>query len=262
MYKTIKAITPTPIRNRIGKIKATLFTTKSNYSFAKQALLTPSSQLPYARSYSQEGEDMLVRSLMKRKATGFYVDIGAHHPYRFSNTAHFYELGWDGINVDALPGSMEIFEKERPRDTNICCGVGAKGKLKFYIYDEPAVNTFDQAVVEQRKSENYAFSVVDTQHIDVKPLKEILDKNLPAGQQIDLLSVDVEGKDLEVLISNDWVKYRPQCILAEAYDVGIENLSEDPIAIFMQKNNYRLVSKTLNTLVFLDNIDRKSNVKK
>ena len=48
------------------------------------------------RSYSQEGEDRVLSSLLfklhgaKHIKDGFYVDVGAHHPYRFSNTCLFY----------------------------------------------------------------------------------------------------------------------------------------------------------------------------
>ena len=43
------------------------------------------------KSYSQEGEDMILRRIFERKKTGFYIDIGAHHPKRFSNTYYFYK---------------------------------------------------------------------------------------------------------------------------------------------------------------------------
>ncbi len=66
-------------------------------------------------SFSQEGEDMLLRSIFVDKSTGFYVDVGAYHPQRFSNTNHFYLAGWRGINIDAMPGSMEPFHQFRPR---------------------------------------------------------------------------------------------------------------------------------------------------
>jgi hypothetical protein len=35
------------------------------------------------KSYSQEGEDMILRRVFEGKESGFYVDIGAHHPFRF-----------------------------------------------------------------------------------------------------------------------------------------------------------------------------------
>ncbi len=79
-------------------------------------------------SYSIEGEDRIVRSLFwEKRDTGFYVDVGAHHPFRFSNTYLFYTQGWRGINIDATPGSMRAFKKHRPRDINLEIGIGGGG---------------------------------------------------------------------------------------------------------------------------------------
>ena len=36
------------------------------------------------KSYSQEGEDMILPRIFAGKGHGFYVDVGAHHPCRFS----------------------------------------------------------------------------------------------------------------------------------------------------------------------------------
>ncbi len=41
------------------------------------------------KSYSQEGEDLILRRIFNDRASGFYVDVGAHHPRRFSNTFNF-----------------------------------------------------------------------------------------------------------------------------------------------------------------------------
>src|SRR5690348_6482057 len=51
------------------------------------------------RSYSQEGEDLILARLLENTPSGLYVDIGAHHPFRFSNTRLLYERGWHGINI-------------------------------------------------------------------------------------------------------------------------------------------------------------------
>ena len=80
---------------------------------------------PWVRhSYSQDGEDMVLRKIFKNQKMGFYVDIGAHHPKRFSNTHLLYKKGWKGINIDATPGSMKLFNQLCPRDTNLELGVG------------------------------------------------------------------------------------------------------------------------------------------
>lgn len=71
--------------------------------------------------YSQDGEDTLLTAFYESQPEykGFYVDIGALHPLRFSNTQIFYDRGWHGINIDATPGSMKLFNKVRPNDINI-----------------------------------------------------------------------------------------------------------------------------------------------
>jgi hypothetical protein len=104
-----------------------------------------------ALSYSQEGEDMILRRIFAGKAAGFYVDVGAHHPFRFSNTCLLSELGWRGINIDADPTLIAAFNRHRPRDTNLSMGVSdAPGTLMFHIFNEPALNTFDPAVAEAK----------------------------------------------------------------------------------------------------------------
>lgn len=80
-----------------------------------------------SKSYAQQGEDLILREILNYASTGFYVDVGAHHPFRFSNTYLFYKQGWRGINIDAMPGSMTLFHRFRPRDINIECGVANNG---------------------------------------------------------------------------------------------------------------------------------------
>ena len=84
------------------------------------------------KSYSQEGEDMILKRLFGGQKFGFYVDVGAHHPKRFSNTYYFYKKGWRGINIDAMPGSMIAFDKLRPRDINIERPISDKKQILTY----------------------------------------------------------------------------------------------------------------------------------
>jgi len=199
--------------------------------------------------YGQDGEDLILNRLLEGKRTGFYVDVGAHHPMRFSNTYLFYKRGWNGINIDAMPGSMVSFNRIRPRDINIECGVASqRGILTYYCFDEPALNTFDRAEAELKNSPPYR--ILKTVEVAVDRLEAIIDKYLPPGQQIDFLNVDVEGKDEEVLRSNDWKRYRPRFILAETLRGDILNMAKCPIVQFLQTVGYRPVSKAYNTSFF------------
>jgi hypothetical protein len=97
-------------------------------------------------SYAQEGEDRILSALLgleECNRQGFYIDVGAHHPERYSNTFLFYIHGWSGINIDATPGSMVAFRHERPRDINLEAAIADEQKtLIFYEFNEPALNSF------------------------------------------------------------------------------------------------------------------------
>jgi FkbM family methyltransferase len=211
-------------------------------------LLNPNS----TTSYSQEGEDLVLRRFLEERRSGFYVDVGAHHPTKFSNTHFFYELGWRGINIEPAPDAVAQFDKVRPRDINIGLGVAeAAGELTYYVFDEPALNTFDKTLKEEREART-SYRVIRTTKIRVDRLDRILQQRLPAGQAIDFMSIDVEGLDLQVLRSNDWNAHRPQFVLAEALDFNLEQAAKHPLWMYMHSVRYELVAKTLNTLFYRD----------
>lgn len=204
--------------------------------------------------YGQDGEDLILNRLLDGQALGFYVDVGAHHPVRFSNTYLFYQRGWCGINIDAMPGSMKKFNKVRPRDINIECGIaGSAGKLMYHRFNEPALNTFDTAEAEHKNKPPY--QMIETVEVAVERLDALLARYLPAGQQIDFLSVDVEGMDEEVLRSNDWSRYRPRFILAETLRTDMLSLGECPVVQFLSSVGYKPVGKAYNTSFFAREAD-------
>jgi FkbM family methyltransferase len=210
------------------------------------------------RSYSQEGEDIILRKLFDRKSRGFYVDVGAHHPRRFSNTHCFYQTGWQGINIEPNPDAMREFQSERGRDINLQFGVGVcSGCRKYYLFDDSALNTFDQRVAESRIAET-PYKLTGTLEVPVDRLDRLLQKYLPANQHIDFLSIDVEGHDLQVLHSNDWQLYRPHCVLVESLDTSIEGAIRGEIFHFMNRQGYELLAKTFNTLIFRERVDARS----
>lgn len=204
------------------------------------------------KSYAQEGEDMVLRAFYegKKKYKGFYIDIGAHHPYRFSNTLFFYQKGWKGINIEPTPGAIIAFNIFRRRDINLNIGISdRKDKLTFYCFNEPALNGFSKELSEERNSASEKYKIIKEVEIETYPLAEILDKYLSAGQKIDFLTIDVEGLDLMVLQSNNWNKYKPAYILVEDR-IDFTNLSHSEVYKYLEQQGYQLVAKTMRTLFF------------
>ena len=231
---TLKNILPDSIISKLRDIRARFFNI-------------------YAReSYSQNGEDMLLETIFGERKNGYYVDIGAHHPKRFSNTYIFYKKGWCGINIDAMPGSMALFKKMRPRDTNLEIAISEKKEiLNYYIFDEPAVNTLSDKTAKKQLEKNQ-YNLVQKVTLQSYPLKEILLKYLPANYSIDFLNIDTEGLDFDVLKSNDWIRYRPNVVIVEHADNDIGDLMKDPLTTYMLDMEYIPLSKILGSVFFIE----------
>lgn len=192
-------------------------------------------------SHAQFGEDMIARHLLAGVPRGFYVDIGAHHPVYSSNTAHFYKRGWRGINIDAVPGSMEIFRLLRPRDINLeaCIDTEPGRQRQFIIFDQPALNTLcpEQA---QRAVAAGQGTVVDRKLLTTTTINELLQQHLPAQTRIDLLSIDIEGLDEPVLRTLEWDHYRPRVIILERRLDDPLSPGSDPLLQFLAQRGYGL----------------------
>lgn len=208
-------------------------------------------------SFGQEGEDRVLASLLFKlhgghlPATGFYIDIGAHDPFRFSNTYAFYTLGWSGLNIDAAPGSMRDFDRFRPRDINVEVGIGrAQATAIFHVFDEPALSTFDATLARERAVAPRR--VIAEVPVAIAPAAAIFGRYLAPGQRIDFLTIDVEGLDLEVLASNDWRTFRPMIVAVEIYGRSVADAAADEVALFLGSHDYLFYSKTVNTGFFVD----------
>ncbi|MBY5949911.1 FkbM family methyltransferase [Algoriphagus marincola] len=205
------------------------------------------------QSFSQEGEDVLLKRIfdIRKKYRGFYIDVGAHHPYRYSNTYLFYLKGWSGINIDAMPNSMKAFNKVRARDINLEIPISdQKQVLTYYAFNETALNGFSKEISEKRDGQDH-FKLLFTKDIQTATLEEILDQYLPKNQEIDFLTVDVEGLDFEVIRSINLDKYKPKVILAEILRNSLSNLDQNPMLGYLEEYGYSVLAKTVNTAFFI-----------
>lgn len=198
-------------------------------------------------SFSQDGEDLILSQLFYGVSDGLFVDIGAHHPIHFSNTYKFYLLGWRGLNIDAMPGSMKEFDLIRPEDINLEIGISNDSKsLNFFIFEQSKVNTFSEQMANEHL--NNGGCLLSNVKVPTERIDRILEKNLKENTKIDFLSLDVEGLEFEVLTSNDWVKYRPKVILVESLKMKNKILFDD----FFETVQYVLIAQTVNNLFYVD----------
>lgn len=214
----------------------------------KTLLIKIADYFRYRKSYSQDGEDVVLLSLIEGKSCPkFYVDVGAHHPVRFSNTYALHRRGWHGINIDATPGSMTGFKALRPGDTNLEIGIGPEEtESTFFIFNEPALNTFRKDIAETATGR---YKITKTQKVPIKPLRAILQQYAP-GKEIGLLTIDVEGLDLEVLKSNDWRKWKPKFVMVEDTKFDPQNPTQSLIFRYMASIGYELKASLNRTKIY------------
>lgn len=194
-------------------------------------------------SHSQFGEDMLLNSILGNKKDGFYIDIGAHHPVYFSNTYHFYRKGWRGINIDAAPGSMKDFKLLRPRDINLEVCIAPENNLdvEFYTFEKAALNTFDEKMAQKALTSDA--KLIKKVNLKTVTLEHCLTKYLLPGQEIDFLSIDVEGLDEMILKSNNWLKFSPKIVVFESHEIDLKNFSNEGLVKFLNSHNYEIIGK-------------------
>lgn len=200
--------------------------------------------------HSQCGEDFIIESMMPTKKNGVYIDVGANHPFKYNNTLLFYRKGWAGINIEPNHSRMWLFKLWRRRDINLNVGIGrTKSEIDFYVFNESTLSTFDKdSSVEYQKMGHSLKKVV---RIPVVSLMDIYHENLK-GQEVDILSVDTEGFDMQVLESNDWNVFRPRFVILETMEYKQDgsgkktNSTFDP---YMNQIGYTKVADTyINTI--------------
>ena len=154
------------------------------------------------------------------------------------------------MNVDAMPDAMKPFLKYRKDDINLSCGIGATEEDKtFYIFEEPALNTFDEELARVREQEGY--KIIRKEIVPIRRLETLFKDYLSEDQTIDLLTLDIEGMELEALESNDWSKWKPRFIMCEAlFKDDIIELSKRDTVQFLRGHNYSIQSILDNTILF------------
>ena len=186
--------------------------------------------------FGQTAEDVLLNMYFPEKR-GNYVDIGAGRPIAGSNTFGFYKRGWRGICVDPISFNCKMFRYFRPKDQILNILIGTeKNLIEFWEFEPYVYSTADKQVAEK-------INKVPGVRLLVKSLKKVspLSEIVPNADPLDpmLLTIDVEGFDLQVLKSNDWKKFRPRVICVEEWSSSLDENQNSEISLFLRGKNYQ-----------------------
>jgi FkbM family methyltransferase len=187
-------------------------------------------------NYSQTGEDAIIRSLLDETQPGVYVDVGCNHPIHWSNTLSLYLHGWRGVNIDANPSLIKKFKATRTRDIAVCAAISdQEGEVVFHEFEDDLVSTVSEAVLPEWQSK---WKKRGERIVKTRTLNSVLAETLQQETSIDLLSVDVEGHDLNVLKSIDLDVYRPKLIIVEMHKLDLHRTAENSITGYLENQDF------------------------
>ncbi len=187
---------------------------------------------------------------------GFYMDIGAYHPFRQSNTAYFWLMGWKGVNVDASPRSIRIFKKIRKTDRNVWSAIvdaqTAAREKTISLYFNPNVD-FDLSATcapdEVARRKDWQTEKVE---VPCDSLANIVNKYAPSNNaDFHFMNIDIEGFDESALQGMNGWKSKPQVLCVEVlHAVTIRDILDTATNSILEGNGYQMVGKTAASIVY------------
>jgi FkbM family methyltransferase len=196
-------------------------------------------------TFSQYAEDRFVLDYFNGRP-GFYIDVGANHPFRISNTYLLYLNGWSGITVEPMPQLGRKHRRYRPRDQYVNAGAGAEdGTMTLYNLVPSVLTTFDERIAEHHVRSGRAL-IASTPTIPVRTIASLCE-DLHVDKTISFLNIDCEGFDLNVLRGVNWHSQKPTLVCVETAGV-IANLeehhtTETDICTFLIGIGYKALAK-------------------
>ena len=199
----------------------------------------------YLNNGSQFGEDKFLYNLFEKNYVGKYLDVGCFHPTKHNNTSLFYKNGWQGINIDLNPLTIDLFNFMRPNDININTAVSSEESEKtlFFLSENNTQNTLSEnQLLFLKKHHNLRDEEIIKKKIQTRRLDKILEEN--NFDNIDFMNLDVEGHELEVLKTINFKKTKLKYICIEM--INHNNLSiknSDQIIDLLETNKFEQLKK-------------------
>ncbi len=203
------------------------------------------------RYYSQHNQDFLVHeNFFKNVKNGVFCDVGGNHPLNINNTRYFEELGWSGYAFEPLPQMQALWHEHRKALFFPYAVSDQEGEVEFSVVEDVSGWEDMLSYVKKTSSPGYDYKTSDIV-VRTRPLKAVFsEENI---RDIDYMSIDVEGHELNVLRGIDFDAVNIKVLTIENNFGGIGNYShygDDEIRDLMTSKGFVLWGR----IVSLDDI--------
>jgi FkbM family methyltransferase len=185
--------------------------------------------------YGQWDTDKVIETYFPDQNTGVCVEVGAYDGIKGSNTKHFEDKGWDALCIEPNPNVWERLIKNRPK--SICCSDACSDSegtamLEVFDFSSGIQSSLTSLNTDERLIEQYVDAIENRTKVKVSTNKLSVLLRYYYLMNIDFISIDTEGTELDVLKGMDFAN-RPKLLV-------IENNYDDPeITEYLDEFGYR-----------------------
>ncbi|WP_204623524.1 FkbM family methyltransferase [Crenalkalicoccus roseus] len=199
--------------------------------------LFPGAMAPPSADHVVEGDvDLLVLSQFfpDPETRGLMVEVGAARPDFLSVSASFRALGWQVLAIEPNPAFAALHRARGYEVIECACGDADRDAVSFFVVDYrgsylggTVTNESFSSLGLRGKYRDYLERLgggrvpVREIRVPMRRLDTLLDQHAGGAAEIGVLSVDVEGWEIEVLAGLDFGRWRPAVVI-------VENLFEEP----------------------------------
>jgi len=185
--------------------------------------------------------DQVLADYFPHNYKGTFFDVGAYEPINISNSYHFEKNGWDTYCFEANTILIEELKSLRKNVFNYAISCENKDKCEFNVVRScwgggsfmAGLSAID---LDPLYLKQFGDGIKEIIKIEVpqKTLNHIIETEILNLKEIDIMSIDVEGGELNVLKGIDLNKYKPKIMV-------IENIFNNPeIYDYLKEYNYVL----------------------
>jgi FkbM family methyltransferase len=170
---------------------------------------------------------------------GVFFDVGAFHPITISNSFHFEKNGWKCYCFEANTEGIPLLKEHRENVFNYAISNYDKDFVNFNIVLTNGWTAgFSSIVINEEYKNIFGYDqanpVVTQITVPQKKLNTIIETEIAHLTKIDIISIDVEGGELDCLYGLDLIKYNPSVIV-------VENVTNDfSIKGYLESFGYKL----------------------
>lgn len=212
------------------------------------------------RSYSQSGEDIIISDLFNRLGIQHptYLDIGANDPVSLNNTYRLYARGSKGVCIEPNPVLYKKLKHKRRKDVCINAGIAfdETKEADFYLFTGKAhgLSTFSKKEAEfwehtgnEEIGQHKPHAAVKTPLLDIN---EVMTKYF--SPHPNLVSIDVEGLDLQIAKTINFEKFRPEVFCAETlwFEKNNKETKNNQLIQFYKEREYFIYADTYINTIF------------